>query len=186
MSSQKYLLSGLFGNKLAVFLFACLFTPAANAQSSPPETTSPSQTPEVSEQKALRSYMGVGGALGLSGNTTSLSEGGLAVFSKKALTDNLSIDGTMIIFARSAPSTAVALTYNLPIETEGIPFSFIPFVGAGALVDNNNGTRINPMVSGGVDIVTPTNFTGTIRVNAAFPSDRQTDVGVILGVGFSY
>jgi hypothetical protein len=186
MNSQKYLLSGLFGNKLVACLIACLLTPAAHAQSSPPETTSPSKIPEVSEQKALRNYMGVGGALGLSGNTTSLSEGGIAVLNKVVLTDNLSIDGTTIIFARSTPSTAVALTYNLPIETEGIPFSFIPFVGAGALLDNNNGTRINPMVSGGVDIVTPTNFTGTIRVNAAFPSDQQADVGLIFGVGFGF
>jgi hypothetical protein len=184
MNSQKYRLSGLVVNKLMFLPIAYLLASAANAQPTTP--ADPAAVPEAQEQRALRSYMGVGGALGLSGNTTSLSEGGLALFSKGVLTDNLSIDGTTIIFARSTPSAAVALTYNLPLETEGIPFSFIPFVGAGAMVDNNNGTRIHPMVSGGVDIVTPTNFTGTIRVNAAFPGDRQADVGVILGVGFSY
>jgi hypothetical protein len=186
MSSSKYPLSGLLGARLAVFLIAGLFATAANGQSSPPETTAPSTIPEVSEQKALRSYIGVGGAFGLSGNTTSLSEGGVAIFGKGVLTENLSIDSTMIIFARSAPSSSVALTYNLPIETEGVPFSFISFVGAGAMIDNNSGTRVSPLLSAGVDLVTPTNFTGTIRLNAGFPGDREADVGLIFGVGFSY
>jgi hypothetical protein len=86
MNSKKHLLSGLVLNKLVIFSIVWLLAPTTNAQSSP----APSVSPEVPEQRALSSCIGVGGALGLSENTTSLSEGGLAVFSKGVLNETSS------------------------------------------------------------------------------------------------
>jgi hypothetical protein len=43
-----------------------------------------------------------------------------------------------------------------------------------------------PAVSGGVDIPLSNNFTGTVRLNAGFPSNRNADIGMIIGAGYSF
>jgi hypothetical protein len=46
-----------------------------------------------------------------------------------------------------------------------------------------DGLFVSPAVSGGVDIPMSNNFTGTVRLNAGFPSNRSADVGLIVGAG---
>jgi hypothetical protein len=45
---------------------------------------------------------------------------------------------------------------------------------------------ISPLITGGIEISTPTNLTLTVRANAGFVRDRKADVGVLFGFGFKY
>jgi hypothetical protein len=72
------------------------------------------------------------------------------------------------------------------MSSDGVPIVFTPFIGAGIVTYYNNGMTIGPHLTGGVDVSTPLlNLTGTLRINAGFVSDRQADIGVVFGVGFS-
>jgi hypothetical protein len=148
------------------------------------ETAVPEAKPKVVPKQ--RSYFGFGGAIGLQGSTTSLSDGAFSMVSKQVLTRNLAIHSADTIFGRSIASSSLALTYNHPIKSKNSPLVFIPFLGGGVMVYNENGLRVSPLVTGGIDIDTPANVTGTIRVNSGFVRGREADVGLILGVGYNY
>jgi hypothetical protein len=165
-------------------------SPEAETTPSPPESspeitpeTTPESNPEITQSP---SYIGFGGVIGLQGRTTSLSEGSFSLLTKRVLTKNLAIHNANTIFGSSVTSSSVALTYNRPISSDGLPIVFTPFLGGGVMIDNENGARISPHLTGGVDVSTPLKVTGTIRINAGFVSDRQADVGVLFGLGFKF
>jgi hypothetical protein len=161
--------------------------PAAQAQDIAPAPAPPptEAAPPPLDLKQAPSYIGFGGVIGLQGGTTSLSQGTFSVLTKQVLTDNLAIHNANTIFGSLYPSASVALTYNRPLSSEGVPIVFTPFVGGGVMVHYDNGTRISPHLTGGVDVSTPFNLTGTLRLNAGFVSDRAADVGILFGIGFS-
>lgn len=134
-----------------------------------------------------RSYIGVGGAIGLSGDTTALSSGGFSILTKSVLSENLALHSANVLFGSNISSSSFALTFNLPIREESAnQITVIPFLGGGIALRNLDGLIISPMVSGGLDIPLSKDFTGTIRVNTIFPSDRQADVGILTGIGFNF
>jgi uncharacterized surface protein with fasciclin (FAS1) repeats len=132
-------------------------------------------------------YLGIGGAIGLSGNTTALGTGGFAILSKTVFTDNLSLHDATIVFGSATASSNIALTVDFPIRDEATGRIIIsPFLGGGILVRDNNGLTISPLATIGLDLPLSKDFTGTLRVNAGFPSDRQVDVGILAGIGFNF
>jgi uncharacterized surface protein with fasciclin (FAS1) repeats len=134
-----------------------------------------------------RSYIGAGGAIGLSGDTTALSSGGASVLTKTVFSENLALHTATVLFGSNTSSSSFALTLNLPIREERAKqIIAIPFLGGGVALRNVDGLAVSPMVSGGLDIPLSKDFTGTIRVNAIFPSDRQADVGILAGIGFNF
>jgi hypothetical protein len=133
-----------------------------------------------------RSYVGLGGVIGLQGRTTSLSQGSFSVVTKQVLTRNLAIHTTDTVFGSLTASSSLALTYNHPIRDENLPIVFIPFLGGGVMLRNENGLKVNPHITAGIDIDTPTNVTGTIRINSGFVSGRKADLGIIFGVGYNF
>jgi hypothetical protein len=173
---------------------APLASPSSANGVTSPQTTMPSS--EVKPPESLpaeseaapgqRNYIGVGGVVGLQGDTTSLSQGAFSIVGKQVLTRNLAIHTADTVFGRSTASSSVALTYNHPIRYEGSPLVFIPFLGGGIMLHNNHGLKVNPMITGGIDIDTPQHITGTVRINSGFVRDRSADVGIILGVGYNY
>ena len=178
----------------AIALICCI-VPAVNAQpTSPSPATTPQPIPEQPsevqtpspEQPQQNSYIGFGGVIGIQGRTTSLSQGTFSVFSKQVLTNNLAIHAASTIFGSLTPSASVALTFNQPINSDGLPIVFTPFLGGGIMADYENGIRISPHITGGIDISTPTNLSATLRINAGFVKDRQTDIGILFGIGFNY
>jgi hypothetical protein len=182
-------------NALAVVLISCMSVPAVNSQptSPSPETTppppaqeQPQQSPKTPEQLQQNSYFGFGGVIGIQGSTTSLSQGTFSILSKHVLTNNLAIHSDATIFGSLTPSASVALTFNQPINSDSLPITFIPFLGAGVMAYDDKGTRISPLITGGIDISTPTNITLTFRANAGFVSDRKADVGLLFGIGYNY
>jgi hypothetical protein len=156
------------------------------------EVKTPEATPEAQPETqpegppGQHSYIGFGGVIGLQGRTTSLSQGTFSVVTKQVLTRNLAIHTADTIFGSSVASSSLALTYNHPIRDANLPIVFIPFVGGGVMLYSENGTKVSPLVTAGIDIDTPTNVTGTIRINSGFVSGRKADVGIIFGVGYNY
>jgi hypothetical protein len=166
-------------NTIAIALIGWIDVSATTAQPSNPnpETTPPppqDATPPTPKPKQS-SYFGFGGNIGIQGNTTSLSQGSFSLLNKHVLTDNLAIHGAMTIFGSSVSSNSVALTFNQPISNNDLPIVFTPFIGGGIIVHYEDGTKINPLVTGGIDASTPFGLTGTLRINAGFISDRQAD-----------
>jgi hypothetical protein len=198
MSSNPHLSMKTLVNAISIVLISCIAVPAVNAQptspspeTSPPQSgqEQPKQSPETSktlEQPQQNSYLGFGGVIGIQGGTTSLSQGTFSILSKHVLTNNIAIHSDATIFGSLTPSASVALTFNKPISSDSLPITFTPFLGAGIMAHDENGIRISPLITGGVDISTPTNLTLTVRANAAFIRDRKADVGVLFGVGFNY
>ncbi len=132
------------------------------------------------------SYIGIGGAIGLNGNTTSLGSGGLTVVSKLRFTDNFSLHDATVLFGREAATSMIILSADFPIRNSAGQTIVAPFIGGGAQLRYADGLFVSPAVSGGVDIPMSSNFTGTVRLNAGFPSNRSADVGLIVGAGYSF
>jgi hypothetical protein len=172
----RYFVSLLSLNFISLFAQTILNAPPAIAQSILP--TESFQSPN--------SYIGIGGAIGVNGNTTSLGSGGLTVVSKLRFTDNLSLHDATVLFGRDAATSMIILSADFPIRNSEGRTIVAPFIGGGAQLRYADGLFVSPAVSGGVDIPMSNNFTGTIRLNAGFPRDRSADVGVIIGAGYSF
>jgi hypothetical protein len=162
---------------IATLLVSNLLISSSNAQPTAP-------IPEDRPQQT--SYLGFGGVIGLQGRTTSLSQGTFSILHKQVLNESLAIHSAATIFASAVPSASIALTFNQPTVVDNIPVIFTPFLGAGIMVYPDNGSKISPLITGGVDADTPFGFTGTLRINAGFVSDRQADVGILFGIGKNY
>jgi hypothetical protein len=132
------------------------------------------------------SYIGIGGAIGVNGNTTSLGSGGLTVVSKLRFTDNLSLHDATVLFGREAATSMIILSADFPIRNSEGKTIAAPFIGGGAQLRYADGLFVSPAVSGGVDIPMSSNFTGTVRLNVGFPNNRSADVGLIIGAGYSF
>ncbi|MFP5270698.1 hypothetical protein [Coleofasciculus sp.] len=143
------------------------------------------QVPVINPLKILgRSYIGVGGNIGLDGEETNLGEGSLVIVTKAGFTENFSLHNAVMFGDET--TTTVALSANFPIKAPVTGQTIvIPFVGGGVLLQPDKEWEADPLVSGGVDIPIPPRFTGTVRVNVVFPEDDETDVGLVLGVGYN-
>ncbi len=170
-------------------IVGCLSVPTSAQLTAPsPETTPPQpQTEEAAPPPPQQtSYMGFGGVIGLQGNTTSLSQGTFSLLSKYVLNNNLAIHSTSTIFGSSVSSTSLDLTFNKPIGSNDLPIVFTPFLGGGVLAYSDNGTRIVPHLTSGIDASTPFGVTATLRLEAGFVQDRKADMGVIFGIGRNF
>jgi len=134
---------------------------------------------EEERKRPPRGYIGIGGNVGLSGGQTSISEGGFTIINRTQLTNYLAIRGGVVI--GDGTTSTLALTGEFPIAREGARVRAIPFAGLGISIDDD----IAPMISTGVDIPVNNNFTMTNRVNVSF-GDEETDVGVLVGVGYNF
>jgi hypothetical protein len=187
MNPNLHLMTEILVKTIAIALIGCMYAPETTAQpTTAPETTPPMPQDATPPTPKQSSYFGFGGNIGIQGSTTSLSQGSFSLLNKHILTDNLAIHSAMTIFGSSVSSNSVALTFNQPIANNNLPIVFTPFVGGGIVVHYDNGTRINPLITGGIDASTPFGLTGTLRINAGFINDRQADVGILFGVGKNY
>jgi hypothetical protein len=132
------------------------------------------------------SYIGIGSAIGLSGNTTALGSGGLVILSKLKFSDNLSLHDATIILGNSAATTMIIVSADFPILNDAGKTIVSPFIGGGAMLRYDRGLSISPAISGGIDVPISRNLTGTLRLNAGFPSNRSADVGILVGAGYSF
>ncbi|WP_373543314.1 hypothetical protein [Chamaesiphon sp.] len=131
-------------------------------------------------------YIGIGSAIGLGGNTTALGTGGVAILTKVRFSDHLSLHDATVLFGGGSATSMIILTADFPIRNDAGQTMFSPFIGGGAMLRYAGGLEISPAISGGVDIPLSRFFTGTLRLNAGFPNNRQADVGILVGAGYNF
>jgi hypothetical protein len=161
----------------------CAFVSLSIANPSPVAAQSAPSTENVGYRN--NGYFGIGAGIGLSGNTTALGTGGVAILTKVRFSDSLSLHDATVLFGSTAPTSMIIVSADFPIRNDAGQTIVSPFIGAGAMLRYDRGLRIGPAVSGGVDLPLSSNFTGTLRLNAGFPSERQADVGILAGVGYN-
>ncbi|MBW4610414.1 MAG: hypothetical protein KME22_25170 [Hassallia sp. WJT32-NPBG1] len=144
--------------------------------------------PVVSPGRATRggpSYIGVGGNLGIAGETT-LSEGSFAVISKLGLTNNLSVRPTALIGDNAV--FLVPVTLDFPVEsvteTGEAQISAAPYLGGGVAISTGDDSNVGFLLSGGVDVPIANQLTANAGVNVSFLDD--TNIGLLLGVGYNF
>ncbi len=146
-------------------------------------------TPDVNVGRATRggrSYIGVGGNIGLSGNDTALSDTNFTVISKLGLTNYLSVRPSVIFGDDTIFLVPVTLDFS-PRRAGSVgerTYSISPYIGAGIAIEANADTDIGLLLTGGVDVPLGSRLTLTGGVNAAFVDD--TDVGLQLGIGYNF
>jgi hypothetical protein len=158
------------------------------AQSPPPPAAEPTPLPTTIPPASQRSYIGIGPAIGLSGSSTALSSGGLALFNRGLISDNLSIRNTAVIFGSRISSSTVAITLDFPIRNpESGDITLSPFIGGGLSIrGEDSGTYISPHATAGIEVPLPIGVTGLLHLDTVFPSNRAADVGLLIGVGFNF
>ena len=126
-----------------------------------------------------RSYLGIGGNIGLSGDESALGDGGFAIVSRTRIIDYLSLRNSTVFGDETA--SLFALTGELPLRDSQGAIMATPFIGGGIWLHG----EIDPLLSAGVDVPVGQNFTVTTRVNVGFDSG-DTDAGLLVGVGYNF
>lgn len=132
-----------------------------------------------------RSYIGVAGNIGLGGGDSSLGDGNFAVVSKVGLTNTISVRPSAVFGNNTTILLPVSYDFSLQqADPFTEPLAIAPFIGVGAAIRTGGDSRTAFLVSGGVDFPLTAQFTATASVNAGFFD--QTDVGLLLGVGYNF
>ncbi len=131
------------------------------------------------------SYIGVAGNVGLSGSSSSLSDGNISIISKIGITKTLSIRPAVILGTNT--TILAPITYDYAFKSPD-PFSeplpIAPYVGLGAAIKNGDKSETALLVTGGVDLPLNNRLTATASINAGF--FNETDIGVLVGVGYNF
>ncbi len=150
------------------------------------ETTSEEEEEEEEEEKRpTRSYTGLGGTIGISGDSTLLGEGGFSLVGRTAFNDNFSLHTSSIF--KDDGLTLLAITFGIPIKNDSSERElFFPFAGGGiAIEDLFDDFEVDGLITAGVDVPIWQKIVGTVRLNVSFPED-DTDIGLVLGVGYNF
>jgi hypothetical protein len=134
------------------------------------------------------SYIGIGGAIGLSDDdeSSTLGEGGFSLLSKTAFTDRLSLHNASVLGDKG--TSVIALTVDFPIYNKASEsIAAVPFVGGGVAISDLFGddTDVGFALTGGVDVPLSYRWTATGRIAAGF-FDDNTDLAILLGVGYTF
>ncbi|PSB52070.1 hypothetical protein [Chamaesiphon polymorphus] len=165
-------------------LTLCGLTSLAVVNTLPVAAESAPQAENIGYQN--NGYIGIGSAIGLGGNTTALGTDGVAILTKVRFSDNFSLHDATILFGGGAATSMIIVSADFPIRNNAGQTIISPFIGGGAMLRYDRGLLISPAISGGVDIPVSQNFTGTVRLNAGFPDNRNADVGILAGVGYNF
>ncbi|MEM7581522.1 MAG: fasciclin domain-containing protein [Cyanobacteria bacterium P01_A01_bin.80] len=132
------------------------------------------------------SYIGVAGNIGLGGETA-LGEGSFGVISKIGLTRRFSARPSVVI--DDDPVILLPLTFDFgPKGTPSVAgrsLSVSPYIGAGVAIETSDDAEVGLLITGGVDVPLGSRFTVNGSANGAF-FDDDTDVGIMLGIGYNF
>lgn len=168
---------------------ALLAAPTSQIEQIPTATTPQTESTQVAQvvapgrtTRSGPSYIGIGGNIGLTGNTT-LSEGAFTVISKIGLTRNLSARPAAVIGDNTV--FLIPLTVDFPQENlEVTQLNIAPYIGGGVAISTGRDSTVGALISGGVDVPLSPQITATGGVNVSFID--ETDVGVLVGVGYNF
>ncbi|MDP5018318.1 MAG: hypothetical protein NWQ43_13625, partial [Dolichospermum sp.] len=112
-------------------------------------------------------------------------DGNFTVISKIGFTKSLSVRPAVIL---GNDTTILApITYDFSFKSAdpfSEPLAIAPYVGLGAAIKTGNQSETAFLVTGGIDVPLNNRLTATAAVNAGF--FNQTDVGLLLGVGYNF
>lgn len=129
-----------------------------------------------------RSYIGLGGNIGLGGDATTVGDGAFSVVGKNAFNSNFALHSALLFGGDN--TSLLSLTYGIPIKYQSFEIAY-PFLGGGLLVEDLfSDFDIGGLATAGVDVLLTNEITGTVRLNLGF-ADDDTDVGLLLGVGLN-
>ncbi len=131
------------------------------------------------------SYLGIAANIGLSGGDSSLGDGNFAVISKIGLTNSISVRPSAVFGDNT--TVLLPITYDFSFQSADAfsePLPIAPYIGVGAAYKTGDDSQFAFLVSGGIDVPLTPQFTATAAVNAGFFD--QTDVGLLLGVGYNF
>lgn len=130
------------------------------------------------------SYIGVGGNIGLSGDTA-LGDGNFTIISKIGLTRNIAVRPSVVL--GNDATFLIPLTYDFsirPAEALEEVFPLAPYVGAGVSIGTGDNDNIGLLLTGGIDVPLNSQFTANAAVNVGIAD--ETDVGLAIGVGYNF
>jgi hypothetical protein len=131
-----------------------------------------------------RSYIGIGGNIGIEGDT-GIGQGGFLINSKIGLTRNISARPSIII--GDEVSFLIPLTYDFTFQStdpfERVPFA--PFLGGGIAFSTSGDNSVGGLITGGADIPISSQFVANAALNVGFFGD-SVDFGLALGVGYTF
>ena len=159
---------------------------SVSATSSQNSDSTLAQNVNIEPGRATRggsSYIGIGGNIGLGGNP-SLGDGSFVINSKIGLTRNISFRPAALI--GDDTDFLIPITYDFVIQSADpfAPVPFAPFLGGGVIISTNGDNDIGFLLTGGVDVPLSRQLVANGSINVGFRND--TDVGIILGVGYSF
>jgi hypothetical protein len=169
-------------------------TAPPNPDQTPAPTPSINQTnpnpanpvePEPKRRRRFRPQIGLGGNIGVTGNT-GFSQGGVAIMNRTDFNDYISFRGTNV-FGGERRDSSLALTFNMPIRSASGQVRVAPFVGGGALISSKSffeDVWVRGLVTSGIDIPLSKRFSATSAVNVGF-TDRA-NMGVQIGVMYRF
>lgn len=129
-----------------------------------------------------RSYIGIGGGLGIRGSETGLADGGVSILSRIGITNSISVHNSTVFGNQTA--LMPALTLGIPIRnTNTAAVVAYPFIGGGININTSQDFEVDPLLVAGVDVPLADRIMATTRLNVGF-GENETDVGVILGIGY--
>ena len=140
---------------------------------------------EQSPVRATPNYVGIGGNIGLGGDTT-LGESAFTIFSKIRLTNNFSFRPAVLLNEDAVFLLPVTFDYPVQSGTDigEQKINFVPYVGVGAAISTSGDSTVGFLLTGGVDVRLSSKFTATAGLNVGFLD--ETDVGLRIGIGFNF
>jgi hypothetical protein len=128
------------------------------------------------------SYVGIGGNLGLSGDT-GLGDGAFAVISKIGLTRSFSARPSVVINDDEVFMIPITIDFN-GNQFPSTDVNVSPYIGGGLAISTEDDNTIGGLITGGLDVPLTSQFTANASVNVGFFND--TDVGLQLGAGLNF
>lgn len=128
------------------------------------------------------SYFGLGGNIGLSGDT-GVGDEAFAVISKIGLTRSFSARPGALINDEEVFMIPLTIDFNgneLPLTEVNVS----PYLGGGLAISTEDDNTIGGLITGGLDIPLTSQFTANTSINVGFFDD--TDVGLQLGAGWNF
>ncbi|WP_016953110.1 hypothetical protein [Anabaena sp. PCC 7108] len=172
-----------------------ILTDVASESTSPPSVAQVAQPNQIAQSdidvgrstRGGSSYLGVGANIGVSGGDSALGDGNFAIISKVGVTKSFSVRPSVILGDNTL--FLIPITYDFSFQSAGgDPFSeslaIAPYVGVGAAIQTGDNSETAVLVTGGIDVPLNSRFTATASINAGF--FNQTDVGLLLGVGYNF
>lgn len=142
--------------------------------------------PRVGRRGSNPNYIGIGGLIGLTGETA-LGESGFVVNGRINFSPTpLSLRPAVIIGTDAVFLFPVTYDFVQTSESFLDPAAIAPFAGAGVAIatDNDDQGAVGFLLTGGIDIPISRDFTGNASLNFGI-FDEQADLGLLVGVAYN-